>query len=98
MPEKKPSIQEFEHRPNALVHVPTGATWTMRPGSTEIRSFKPSKLGVALADGTFYAEGEVQALARVLVQRLHRPDVEEPPRQKRPRRPRRVGEPGMQPL
>ncbi len=58
MPEKKPSVQEFEHRVNALIHLPTGATWTLRPGSTDVRSFKPSNLGVALPDGNFYAEGD----------------------------------------
>src|SRR5579872_5352145 len=40
MPEKKPSMLEFERRLNAIIHLPTGATWTTRPGSTEIRSFK----------------------------------------------------------
>jgi hypothetical protein len=69
MPEKKPSVQEFEHRVNALIHLPTGATWTLRPGSTDVRSFKPSNLGVALPDGNFYAEGEVRTLAMILIQR-----------------------------
>src|SRR5579872_6142111 len=85
MPEKKPSMLEFERRLNAIIHIPTGATWTTRPGSTEIRSFKPSKLGVVLADGSVYSEGAVQDLARLLIPQLVRPDVEETPRPKRGR-------------
>lgn len=67
MPEKKPSLQEFEYRPGAVTHLPTGATWTTRPGTTEVRSFKPSNLGMVLADGSFYSEGEVRRLAMILI-------------------------------
>jgi hypothetical protein len=35
MPEKQPTLQEFEFRPTALIHVPTGATWTILAGTTE---------------------------------------------------------------
>jgi hypothetical protein len=68
MPEKLPTIQEFEYHPNALIHVPTGATWTVLSGSTELRSFKPSNLGVVLGDGDFYSENEVRKLAMILIQ------------------------------
>jgi hypothetical protein len=76
MPEKQPSIQEFEHRPSALIHVPTGATWTMVAGSTEVRSFKPSKLGIVLGDGDFYLEAEVRRLAMILIMNPPRPPKE----------------------
>jgi hypothetical protein len=69
MPEKRPTLQEFEFQPNVLVHRPTGAMWTMRPGTTEIRSFKPSKLGMEFEDGSFYEEAEVQRLAMILIRK-----------------------------
>jgi hypothetical protein len=69
MPEKKPSLQEYDYRAGAVIHLPTGATWTMRPGSTEIRSFKPASLGMVLGDGHFYSEDEVRRLAMILIQK-----------------------------
>jgi hypothetical protein len=84
MPEKRPSLQEFEFQPNALVHRPTGAMWTMRPGSTEIRSFKPSKLGMVLEDGSFYAENEVQRLAMILITKHPTPPQELETKRARP--------------
>jgi hypothetical protein len=69
MPEKRPTIQEFEHHPSALIHEPTGATWTMVPGSTKLRSFRPSKLGMVLQNGDLYLEGEVRRLAMTLLQK-----------------------------
>jgi hypothetical protein len=83
MPEKLPTIQEFEYRPSALIHVPTGATWTMVAGSTKLRSFKPSKLGVVLGDGDFYSEEEVRRLAMSLIQSPPRPPKEIEERQER---------------
>jgi hypothetical protein len=69
MPEKKPSLHEFEYRVGAVIHLPTGATWTLRPGGTEVRSFKPSNLGMVLGDGSFYSEGEVRTLAMIVIQK-----------------------------
>jgi hypothetical protein len=83
MPEKQPTIQEFEHRPSALIHIPTGATWTMLPGSTEIRSFKPSRLDMILADGDFYSEHAVRRLAVLLIMRPPPPPKEAEERMER---------------
>jgi len=83
MSEKQPTIQEFEYRPSALIHLPTGATWTMLPGSTEVRSFKPSKLGIVLGDGGFYSEAEVRRLAMILVLNPPRPPKEVEEKQER---------------
>jgi len=83
MPEKRPTIQEFEHRPSALTHVPTGATWTMVAGSNKVRSFTPSKLGIVLGDGDFYSEDEVRRLAMILILNLPLPPKEAEKRHER---------------
>lgn len=68
MEAKKPTMQEFEYQPNGLIHVPTGATWTTFPSRTELRSYRPSKLGMVLSNGDFYYESEVRGLAQRLMQ------------------------------
>jgi hypothetical protein len=68
-PRKKPTLQKFERQPTAVIHRPTGAAWTLRPNTIEVRSFKPGKLGLTLANGDVYAEDEVKRLAMILIQK-----------------------------
>jgi hypothetical protein len=65
---KTPTRNEFEYGPNTLVHAPTGATWTTFPGRTELRSYRPSKLGTMLENGDLYSENEVRGVAMQLMQ------------------------------
>jgi len=71
MGRKLPSETEFEVEENAVVHRPTGATWTAYPGRPEPANYRRAMLGSVLPNGDDYREHEVQEIAfRLLRERL----------------------------
>jgi hypothetical protein len=63
MTRKLPTLEEFEVRKNAVVHLPTDATWTAYPGHTQCSNFRPGMLGSILPNGAEYEVSAVEKMA-----------------------------------